>query len=228
MKLRSHEILSHPQVNYTPKPSSRLKKFFQGKHLFKKKLPISSNVNAQAGLFHQIPNYVRKSLLRYLLEVCYRLIRNIMLRNKINCSMFFYSFSWVLVKSFASMTINVDTTDYELWNRLIPLSLYVVYIKTTCLSQLKSVHFAIRLKNKRDKTMKTFKSLLFQCVVLFVSVFYFRKLSLHLQLLLHQRIFSRIHHHEMFVHHSWAFKHWKQKNNNIVVIHRNVHYVPSR
>lgn len=80
MKLRSHEILSHPQMTYSPKPSSsRLKKFFQGKHLFKKKLPISSNTNAQPGLFQHIPNYVRKSLLRYLLEVWYRLIRNIML-----------------------------------------------------------------------------------------------------------------------------------------------------
>ncbi len=71
MKLRSHEILSN---HITSKPistkstsPSRLKKFFKGKNLFKKKLP--SSIPQQPGLFHGIPDYVRKSILRYLLEV---------------------------------------------------------------------------------------------------------------------------------------------------------------
>ena len=75
MKLRSHEILTHSKAPFTPKPSSRLKKFFQGKNLFKRKLPSTNNNNnnntpAQSiGLLHAIPDYVRKSILRYLLEV---------------------------------------------------------------------------------------------------------------------------------------------------------------
>lgn len=104
MKLRSHEILSET------KSTSRFKKLFQGKNLFKKKLPITkpqptiptTTNSQQSGLLHGIPDYVRKSILRYLLEVWYRLIRNFML---------FFLFSWVHVKNLASMTINVDTTD---------------------------------------------------------------------------------------------------------------------
>lgn len=72
MKLRSHEILSHSKPVLSTKPSSRLKKLFQGKNLFKKKHPITptSTTNSQpSGLLHGIPDYVRKSILRYLLEV---------------------------------------------------------------------------------------------------------------------------------------------------------------
>jgi hypothetical protein len=64
MKLRSHEIFSNSKPILTPKPSSRLKKLFQGKNLFKKTTNSQSN-----GLLHGIPDYVRKSILRYLLEV---------------------------------------------------------------------------------------------------------------------------------------------------------------
>lgn len=69
MKLRSHEILSNPTpvLSTTVKPSSRLKKLFQGKNLFKKKL--HSTNGQQTNLLHGIPDYVRKSILRYLLEV---------------------------------------------------------------------------------------------------------------------------------------------------------------
>ena len=67
MKLRSHEILSNSKPILSTKPSSRLKKLFQGKNLFKKKLP---SINPQqSGLLHGIPDYVRKSLFRFLLEV---------------------------------------------------------------------------------------------------------------------------------------------------------------
>jgi len=68
MKLRSHEILTNTKPNLSVKPSSRLKKLFQGKNLFKKKIP-STNTSQQTGLLHGIPDYVRKSILRYLLEV---------------------------------------------------------------------------------------------------------------------------------------------------------------
>jgi hypothetical protein len=69
MKLRSHEILSnHIKSNpISTKSSSRLKKFFQGKNLFKKKHP--SSTPQKTGLLHGIPDYVRKSILHYLLEV---------------------------------------------------------------------------------------------------------------------------------------------------------------
>ncbi|UJR28119.1 hypothetical protein I4U23_009375 [Adineta vaga] len=73
MKLRSHEILSthittKPMSN---KPSSRLKKLFHGKNLFKRKIQSSSTAtttSSPTGLLHEIPDYVRKSFLRYLLE----------------------------------------------------------------------------------------------------------------------------------------------------------------
>jgi hypothetical protein len=68
MKLRSHEILSNSKPILSTKPSSRLKKFFQGKNLFKKKISSTTN-SQQSGLLHGIPVYVRKSILRYLLEV---------------------------------------------------------------------------------------------------------------------------------------------------------------
>jgi len=64
MKLRSHEIFSNSKPILTSKPSSRLKKLFQGKNLFKKTTNPQQN-----GLLHGIPDYVRKSILRYLLEV---------------------------------------------------------------------------------------------------------------------------------------------------------------
>ncbi len=68
MKLRSHEILSNSKPIISTKPSSCLKKLFQGKNLFKKKIPSTTNPQ-QSGLLHGIPDYVRKSILRYLLEV---------------------------------------------------------------------------------------------------------------------------------------------------------------
>lgn len=69
MKLRSHEILSNPMKSKSipNKTSSRFKKLFQGKNFFKKKLP--SSTTQESGLLHGIPDYVRKSILRYLLEV---------------------------------------------------------------------------------------------------------------------------------------------------------------
>lgn len=73
MKLRSHEILSNPPINSKPIPikptSSRFKKLFQGKHFFKKKHQSSTTKTQETGLLHGIPDYVRKSILRYLLEV---------------------------------------------------------------------------------------------------------------------------------------------------------------
>ena len=69
MKLRSHEILNK-QINsqsISSKKPSCLKKLFQGKSIFKKK--TSSLNSKQFGLLHGIPDYVRKSILRYLLEV---------------------------------------------------------------------------------------------------------------------------------------------------------------
>ncbi|CAF4120944.1 unnamed protein product [Rotaria socialis] len=71
MKLRSHEILSNPILNsksIPTKPSSRFKKLFQGKSFFKKKPQSSSTRTHESGLLHGIPDYVRKSILRYLLE----------------------------------------------------------------------------------------------------------------------------------------------------------------
>lgn len=76
MKLRSHEILSHPYlppVTASTTSSSKFKQLFQRKAFFKKKsstsgtTPSSSSSNAR----NHIPNYVRKSLLRFLLEVGY-------------------------------------------------------------------------------------------------------------------------------------------------------------
>ncbi|CAF0962672.1 unnamed protein product [Adineta ricciae] len=77
MKLRSHEILS-TRINTKSipnKPSSRLRKLFHGKNLFKKKIPPASSSSStgattplSTGLLHGIPDYVRKSFLRYLLE----------------------------------------------------------------------------------------------------------------------------------------------------------------
>ncbi|CAF2815433.1 unnamed protein product [Rotaria sp. Silwood2] len=78
MKLRSHEILSNHMntKSISTKKSSRLKKLFQGKNFFKKKkFPSSSSTTKTAttshesgSLLHGIPDYVRKSILRYLLE----------------------------------------------------------------------------------------------------------------------------------------------------------------
>ncbi|CAF3781227.1 unnamed protein product [Rotaria sordida] len=71
MKLRSHEILSNPMKSKTIsiKKSSRFKKLFQGKNFFKKKKISSLTTTHEAGsLLHDIPDYVRKSILRYLLE----------------------------------------------------------------------------------------------------------------------------------------------------------------
>jgi len=69
MKLRSHEILSNNlnPTSISTKPSSRFKQLFQRKNLFKKKL--QSSTPQQPTLLHGIPDYVRKSFLRYLLEV---------------------------------------------------------------------------------------------------------------------------------------------------------------
>lgn len=65
MKLRSHEILSatkHPTRSPNP---SRFKQLFQKKTLFKKKIQQPHH----HGLIHTIPDYVRKSVFRFLLEV---------------------------------------------------------------------------------------------------------------------------------------------------------------
>jgi hypothetical protein len=69
MKLRSHEILSNSKPILSTKPSSRLKKLFQGKNIFKKKFPSTTNPPQANGRLHGIPDCVRKSILRYLLEV---------------------------------------------------------------------------------------------------------------------------------------------------------------
>jgi hypothetical protein len=63
MKLRSHEILSTKKTPIQSSNSSRFKQLFQRKNLFKKKEPHST------GLIHTIPDYVRKSIFRFLLEV---------------------------------------------------------------------------------------------------------------------------------------------------------------
>ncbi len=62
MKLRSHEILSTNKHPIQSSNSSRFKQLFQRKNLFKKK-------QQQHGLIHTIPDYVRKSIFRFLLEV---------------------------------------------------------------------------------------------------------------------------------------------------------------
>ncbi|CAF0820377.1 unnamed protein product [Rotaria sp. Silwood1] len=74
MKLRSHEILSNHinKKSISTKKSSCLKKLFHGKNFFKKK-KISSTITTTSShesgnLLHDIPDYVRKSILRYLLE----------------------------------------------------------------------------------------------------------------------------------------------------------------
>lgn len=66
MKLRSHEILSTNKTSIRSSNPSRLKQLFQPKNLFKKKFHQSSQ---QHGLIHTIPDYVRKSIFRFLLEV---------------------------------------------------------------------------------------------------------------------------------------------------------------
>ena len=63
MKLRSHEILSTNNNPIRTSNSSRLKQLFQRKNVFKKKSQQSH------GLIHTIPDYVRKSIFRFLLEV---------------------------------------------------------------------------------------------------------------------------------------------------------------
>ena len=63
MKLRSHEILSTNKNPIRPSNSSRFKQLFQRKNVFKKKSQPSP------GLIHTIPDYVRKSIFRFLLEV---------------------------------------------------------------------------------------------------------------------------------------------------------------
>lgn len=69
MKLRSHEILT-THINspgLSTKSASRFKQLFQRKNLFKKK--PSPSIPPAASLAHAIPDYVRKSILRFLLEV---------------------------------------------------------------------------------------------------------------------------------------------------------------
>jgi hypothetical protein len=73
MKLRSHEILGTPKTStcHTINPS-RFKQLFQRKNLFKKKpsaATTTSSATPSVGLIHQIPDYVRKSLFRFLLDV---------------------------------------------------------------------------------------------------------------------------------------------------------------
>lgn len=63
MKLRSHEILSTNKNPIRSSNPSRLKQLFQRKNVFKKKSQPSP------GLIHTIPDYVRKSIFRFLLEV---------------------------------------------------------------------------------------------------------------------------------------------------------------
>ncbi len=63
MKLRSHEILSTNKNPIRSSNPSRFKQLFQRKNIFKKKSP------QQHGLIQTIPDYVRKSLFRFLLEV---------------------------------------------------------------------------------------------------------------------------------------------------------------
>lgn len=70
MKLRSHEILSTNKNSIRSSSSSnpsRFKQLFQKKNLFKKK--FHQPTTHQHGLIHTIPDYVRKSIFRFLLEV---------------------------------------------------------------------------------------------------------------------------------------------------------------
>jgi hypothetical protein len=67
MKLRSHEILSTNKNPIRSSNPSRFKQLFQRKNLFKKK--IQHHHTHQHGLIHTIPDYVRKSIFRFLLEV---------------------------------------------------------------------------------------------------------------------------------------------------------------
>ncbi len=66
MKLRSHEILSTNKNPIRSSNSSRFKQLFQRKNLFKKKF---QQPQQHHGLIHTIPDYVRKSIFRFLLEV---------------------------------------------------------------------------------------------------------------------------------------------------------------
>jgi hypothetical protein len=68
MKLRSHEILSTTKNPIRSSNSSRFKQLFQRKNLFKKKFQHPQQQH-QHGLIHTIPDYVRKSIFRFLLEV---------------------------------------------------------------------------------------------------------------------------------------------------------------
>jgi hypothetical protein len=70
MKLRSHEILSTNKKPTQSSNSSRFKQLFQRKNLFKKKFQQQQQQHKhQHGLIHTIPDYVRKSIFRFLLEV---------------------------------------------------------------------------------------------------------------------------------------------------------------
>ncbi len=66
MKLRSHEILSTNKTPIRSTNPSRFKQLFQRKNLFKKKFQQHQQSH---GLIHTIPDYVRKSIFRFLLEV---------------------------------------------------------------------------------------------------------------------------------------------------------------
>ncbi|CAF2405632.1 unnamed protein product [Rotaria sp. Silwood2] len=71
MKLRSHEILStnkKPLGSSSSSHPSRFKQLFQRKNIFKKKFQQQQSTH-QHGLVHAIPDYVRKSIFRFLLEV---------------------------------------------------------------------------------------------------------------------------------------------------------------
>ena len=70
MKLRSHEILSTNKNPIRSPNPSRFKQIFQRKNLFKKKFQQHPSTPTQHhGLIHTIPDYVRKSIFRFLLEV---------------------------------------------------------------------------------------------------------------------------------------------------------------
>ena len=71
MKLRSHEILSTNKNPIRSANPSRLKQIFQRKNIFKKKFQQHPPQSQQHhhGLIHTIPDYVRKSIFRFLLEI---------------------------------------------------------------------------------------------------------------------------------------------------------------
>ena len=69
MKLRSHEILSTNKDPIRSKHSSRFKQLFQRKRLFKKKFQQQPIHNHHHGLIHTIPDYVRKSIFRFLIDI---------------------------------------------------------------------------------------------------------------------------------------------------------------